>query len=82
MSAQYKRKPKLFVAVIRIISWVIEILIAVLFLYAFVTLTDMIDAFNIRLAVRIFAFPVIVSLWSGICIFILLVRERILNWYL
>ena len=72
------RKKRSFnmVATVRLVSWIFEIILAGLFLYAFVTLTDMIPLLNVRIAVTILAFPFLASFWVACCIAITLIRER------
>jgi len=64
------------VALVRTVSWFLEAILAGLFFYAYLTLTDLIQSFGVRLAVMILAFPFIASTWLGICILIALIRER------
>lgn len=72
-----KKKREVDVAgVVRLISWIIEIILAGLFIYAYVTLIDLIRPVNIRLAITILSLPIIASFWVGCCILIALIRER------
>lgn len=61
---------------IRLASLIFEVILAGLFLYAYVTLIDLIGPMNIRLAVTILSFPFIASFWLVCCIAIALIRER------
>lgn len=64
------------IAVVRLVTWIIEIILAGLFMYAYVTLIDLIEPLNIRLAITILSLPFITSFWIGCCILIALIRER------
>ena len=64
------------VLLIRLASLILEVILAGLFLYAYVTLIDLIGPVNIRLAITILSFPFIASFWLGCCILIALIRER------
>ena len=71
-----KKRENNIVAIVRLISWFAEAILAGLFIYAYVTLIDMIPAFNVRIAVTIFSLPFLASFWIGCCILIALIRER------
>ena len=64
------------VGIIRLVSWIIEVILAGLFMYAYITLIDLIEPMNVRLAVTILSLPLIASFWIGCCILIALIRER------
>ena len=62
--------------VVRLVGWIIDLVLAGLFIYAYVTLMEQIPAVNVRLAVMILSLPLITSFWLGICLGLALIRER------
>lgn len=64
------------VVTVRLISWCVEVILAGLFIYAYITLMGLIKPLNVRLAVSILSTPLLVSFWAGCCIAIALIRER------
>ena len=75
MKIRQKKKTDV-VAIVRLVSWLIELILAGLFLYAYTTLIDLINPWNIRLAITILSLPFITSFWIGCCLLIALIRER------
>ena len=60
----------------RIISWGLEAVLAILFIYGFCKLLDSIEPIGLKLAAMIFALPILSSTWIMICLVIALIRER------
>lgn len=75
MKMRQKKKTDV-VAIVRLVSWLIELILAGLFIYAYITLIDLIGPLNIRLAITILSLPFIASFWIGCCVLIALIRER------